>query len=301
MNPLRNEFSWSISRDAVFQTCPRQYFYTYYGYWNGWKGDAPERTKQIYMLKNLKTRYMWAGEKVHDCIKHTLRNLQRGIAILDVDEIVSITRNQMREEFRSSREKRYRIYPKTCALLEHEYDVTLEDAEWKRIADTVEHCLRNFYRSQIFSRLRELSPQMWLEIEDFSSFYLDRTRIWAVIDCSFRTEDGVTIIDWKTGRGSESDLSLQLACYGMYAVETWGVKPGRVRLIEANLLADQSVEFMINAGEIENAKAYIRGSITDMESLLVDAKNNVPKSERFFRKVRDDRIRERCNFRKVCE
>lgn len=301
MTEIRNEFSWSISRDNVFQTCPRQYYYNYYGYWSGWEKDAPERTKRIYILKNLKNRHMWAGEKVHECIKRTLRNLQRDISILDLDHIVSITLNQMREEFRSSREGRYLVHPKTCALFEHEYEVELEDAEWKRVANNVEQCLRNFYSSELFSMLRQLPQQMWLEIEDYSSFYLDRTRIWAVIDCSFRTEDGATIIDWKTGRGLGSDISLQLACYAMYAVEKWGFKPERVKLIEYNLPADQSAEFFINAGEIENAKAYIRGSIADMQSLLVDVENNVPKEERFFKKVTDDRIRDRCNFKKACE
>ncbi len=45
---------------------------------------------------------MWAGAKVHDCIERTLTNLQRGISVLDVDQIVDITLNQMREKFRSS-------------------------------------------------------------------------------------------------------------------------------------------------------------------------------------------------------
>ena len=103
MGEFRNEFSWSITRDEVFQTCPRQYYFNYYGYWGGWEKDAPDRTRRIYVLKNLKNRYMWAGEKVHGCIKHTLRNLQRGISVLDVDDIVSITLNKMRAEFRSSR------------------------------------------------------------------------------------------------------------------------------------------------------------------------------------------------------
>jgi len=31
---------------------------------------------------------MWTGEKVHDCIKHSLTNLQRGISVLDVDQII---------------------------------------------------------------------------------------------------------------------------------------------------------------------------------------------------------------------
>jgi len=38
-----------------------------------------------------------------------------------------------------------------------------------------------------------------------------------------------------------------------------------------------------------------------MESLLVDVANNTPKEEIYFRKVEEDRERDRCNFRKVCE
>lgn len=301
MNQIRNEFSWSKTRDEVFQICPRQYYFRYYGHWGGWEKDAPERTKHIYILKNLKNRHMWAGEKVHECIQHTLRNLQRGIPVLDVDRIVSITLNQMREEFRSSRERRYLAHPKTCALFEHEYSAEIDDAEWKRVADSVELCLRNFYRSETFSMLKELPREKWLEVENFSSFYLEGTKIWAVIDCSFRTEGGAMIIDWKTGRGSESDISLQLACYGMYAINQWGFEAEKVKLIEYNLLTDQTVEFSISAGEIESAKAYIRGSIADMQSLLVDVENNVPQPERSFQKVTDEKIRGRCNFQKVCD
>jgi hypothetical protein len=94
MSTFKNEFSWSISRDRLFQTCPRQYYFNYYAYWGGWDLNAPERTRQIYILKQLKNRYMWAGAKVHDCIERTLTNLQRGISVLDVDQIVDITLNQ---------------------------------------------------------------------------------------------------------------------------------------------------------------------------------------------------------------
>ena len=112
MNQIRNEFSWSKSRNEIFKTCPRQYYFNYYAYWGGWEKNAQGRTRQIYILKNLKNRFMWAGEKVHDCIKHTLKNLQRGISVLNSDEIVSVTLDKMRDEFRSSRERRYRQYPK---------------------------------------------------------------------------------------------------------------------------------------------------------------------------------------------
>ena len=74
----------------------------------------------------------------------------------------------------------------------------------------------------------------------------------------------------------------------------------KIRLIEYNLLSDQKAEFVAAEGQISNTRTYIKGSITDMQSLLVDVENNIPKDEAFFKKVEDDRIRERCNFRKVC-
>jgi CRISPR/Cas system-associated exonuclease Cas4 (RecB family) len=244
---------------------------------------------------------MWAGAKVHDCIRHTLTNLRRGISVLDVDQIVDITLNQMREEFRSSREKRYLTHPKTCALFEHEYEVPISNADWKKTADNMEQCLRNFYSSETFSMLKELPRQMWLEVEDFSSFNLNSTKIWAVLDCSFRTEDGgATIIDWKTGRSMSEDVSMQLSCYAMYAMEKWDVDPEKVKLIEYNLLANQRAEFNISGAEIKNTKTYIAGSIADMQSMLVDVDANLPKDEEAFSKVEDDRIRAGCNFKKVC-
>jgi len=244
---------------------------------------------------------MWAGAKVHDCINHTLTNLQRGISVLDVDQIVDITLNQMREEFRSSREKRYLTHPKTCALFEHEYETPVSNDDWKKTADNMELCLRNFYSSETYEMLKELSQKMWLEVEDFSSFNLDSTKIWAVLDCSFQTDDGgITIIDWKTGRRMSEDVSMQLCCYAMYAMEKWSVNPEKVKLIEYNLLANQGSEFNVSGAEIENTKAYIAGSIADMQSLLVDVGENQPKEEDAFLKVEDERVRAGCNFRKVC-
>ena len=172
MTELKNEFSWSKTRDEVFKTCPRQYWFAYYGYWNGWLENAPERTRQIYILKNLRNRYIWAGEKVHDCIQRSLTNIRRGIKVLSVDEVVSITLDQMRAEYRSSRSKNYLKNPKTCGLFEHEYGVEVTDDQWKEMANNVETCLRNFYGSDIYDTLKSRSKEEWLEVEEFSSFHL---------------------------------------------------------------------------------------------------------------------------------
>ncbi len=56
-------------------------------------------------------------------------------------------------------------------------------------------------------------------------------------------------------------------------------------LVEYNLLANQGVEFNVSGAEIENTKAYIAGSIADMQSFLVDVVNTMPKEESAFLKM----------------
>lgn len=301
MTELKNEFSWSKTRDEVFKTCLRQYWFTYYGYWNGWLENAPERTRQVYILKNLKNRYMWAGEKVHECIQRSLNNIRRGIKVLSADEIVSITLDQMRAEFRSSKSKNYWKNPKTCALFEHEYEVELADDQWKETASNVETCLRNFYASDIYDGLKSHPKGEWLEVEEFSSFHLNNTRINLAIDCAIREGDDVYLYDWKTGKSLSEDLSIQLACYALYAMEKWNVHPESLRIIEYNLSFDKSNWFSITHGEVDNIKGYIKGSIKDMQSLLTEVDNNISLEEEKFIKVEDDRVSQRCNFRGVCK
>ena len=301
MTELKNEFSWSKTRDEVFKTCSRQYWFAYYGYWNGWFENAPERTRQIYILKNLKNRQMWAGEKVHECIQRSLNNIRRGIKVLSIDEIVSITLDQMRGEFRSSRAKNYLKNPKSCALFEHEYGIEMTDDQWKETANNVDACLRNFYASDIYDGLKSHPRSDWLEVEEFSSFLLDNIKINLAIDCAIKEGDDILIYDWKTGKSMPEDLSIQLCCYALYTIEKWNIAPKSLRIIEYNLSFNKATEFSVTQGEAENIKGYITGSIKDMQSLLIDVSNNIPFEEEKFTKVEDDRVSLRCNFRGVCK
>jgi len=300
MVELQNEFSWSKTRDEVFKTCPRQYWFAYYGYWNGWLEDAPERTRQIYILKNLKNRHIWGGEKVHECIQRSLQNIRRGIRVLPVDDIVLITLDQMRGEFRSSKSKNYWKNPKSCGLFEHEYEVELADQEWKEMANNVEACLRNFYASDIYAGLKSHPKEGWLEVEEFSSFHLDKIKINLAVDCAIREGEDVYVYDWKTGKSLSESLSVQLSCYALYALEKWQIPPESLKVIEYNLSFDKSNWFSVTQEEIQAIRGYIGGSVKDMQSLLVDVDQNIPAEEDRFSKVEDDRVSLRCNFRKVC-
>jgi hypothetical protein len=300
MTTIKNEFSWSKTRDETFKTCPRQYWFAYYGFWNGWLKDAPKRNRQIYVLKNLKNRQTWAGEKIHNCIHRSISNIRRGIKVLPVEEIVSITINQMRNEFRSSREKKYWEKPKTCALFEHEYGVEVTDQQWKEMAQNVETCLRNFYASDIYVSLKSHGKEGWLEVEEFSLFHLDNSKVNVVIDCAVKEGNSTIIYDWKTGKALSEDLSIQLGCYAFYAMEKWHLPADSLKVVEYNLFFNKANSFSVTKGEVEGIKGYIKGSVKDMQSLLKDPEHNIPLEEDQFSKVEDEGVILNCNFRKVC-
>jgi len=56
----------------------------------------------------------------------------------------------------------------------------------------------------------------------------------------------------------------------------------------------------VTQGQVEGIKGYMRGSVKDMLSLLLDVGKNVPVEEEQFSRVDDEQVSLRCNFRKVC-
>jgi hypothetical protein len=140
----------------------------------------------------------------------------------------------------------------------------------------------------------------WLEVEEFSSFLLGHTKINLVIDCAIKEGEGVYIYDWKTGKSLSEDLSIQLGCYALYAMEKWSIPPESLSIIEYNLSFNKSNWFSVSQEEMKGMRGYINGSIKDMESLLTDVLNNLPMEEDRFSKIEDEHITSRCNYKKVC-
>ena len=299
MAELTNDFSWSKSRDATFRECPRRYFFQYYGSWGGWYNDAEPRTRRLYVLKQLKNRAMWAGEKVHDCIEKGLQNVRRGIEPMAADQAIEATLAVMRQDFANSKRGDYWKDPKSCGLFEHEYKVNVPDARWKESADHVARCLRTFYGSDLYARIRSLSPAQWLDVEDFASFKLDGTKVHVVLDFSFRDGDRVAIYDWKTGKTDAEHNEVQLACYSLYATQKWRVAPAQIQTAEFNLRSGKVNEYHLGGIDLDAIQTYIRGSMRDMRQLLEDPDANEAREERFVF-AEDQRACKWCNFRSAC-
>lgn len=304
---FRNEFSWSLSRERVLRECARKYYYTHYGMWGGWSPAASPRTREIYILKNLKSRQMWAGTVVRDALRRSIRMLQNGQSVLSTDEIVRITLARMRADWVSSKRRQNRIDPKRrLGLLEHEYAFPVEASVWRALAAQVETCLRNFYASPLFEELQAALPNHHLAAHEARDFMLDAgtetIRLWLQIDCAFRREDGsVVIANWRTGPASAEtdDQRVQLASQSLYAMHTWRVPLDRIRLIELSLRDGRMICLTASQADIEAARAFITGSIRDMRALLIDPEQNTGREDDFQR-TSDMRRCLSCPYRRLC-
>ena len=298
MAELKNEFSWSISRDRIFSACPRAYYYRHYGSWGGWKRDAAPRVREIYMLKNLGNRFTFAGQVVHEVVADVLNRHRYG-ADPTLEQAKEAALAALRKGFQESRDGLYR-QRKAVGLFEHEYGEDISDQEWRRMRDRVYSCLENFYRSKVRDIILATRIENWLPIDTLDSFDFEGTKVYVAPDFALRNDQGnALLIDWKTGRKGDAADRRQLVCYGLFARQKWGVDPRRA-IGELHYLLSGEVEIVTLDGEaLEEGMEHIRASIRAMKALLADPEGNVARIED-FPQTENRAECAHCNFRRIC-
>ena len=293
-----NDFSWSRSRDGVFQECRRRYYYHYYGAWGGWDPGADATARTLYVLKQLGTRQMWAGRLVHEAIERVLLAVRDGYALSEAS-LIEATVRQMREEWKGSRAGVYREAPRRTGLFEHEYGVPIKDGEWQALRDHIVRCLRNFHRLPLLADIKATSTERWIMIEDIGSFGFEGTTVFAAPDFGYwNAADRLQLVDWKTG-GNGDGAALQLGGYALYAHTLLHVDPTRVDLLEVNLREGKVSAHPCDPGSLDRVRDNIRLSVRSMKAYLRDAEANLA-AETDFEKAEDTRLCRWCNFRGVC-
>ena len=299
MADFKNRLSWSKSRDESFRECPRKYYYHYYGSWGGWAREAPAKTRLLYLLKNLKSRHMWLGEVVHHTIEDALKQYQRTRELKPESWLSRIT-EQMRREFRASRDRRYREDPKrNLALYEHEYESQISNQKWAEVHDTALRCFTNFANVFFLERVKPVPVEQWKLIETMQEFYVEGVLVYVKIDFAYEADGEFVIVDWKTGKSEDVDNQIQLDCYGLFSREAFKIPTEKIRTIECNVNLSKITEQKMIEAKLDFAKHYIRNSILQMKSSLVDVENNTAREEDFPFTENEQSCRY-CNFKKVC-
>jgi len=303
MAELKNEFSWSVSRNRLFRTCPRAYYFNYYGSWGGWDRNSPERTRKLYILKNLQTLEIWGGSIVHGTIAEALRRYARSHTPIRAGELQARARGKLRQGWVEAVNGEWRVSPKKTNLFGLYYGdgKKLPRERTDGIRERIYSCLAAFAESTVLREILAVPYMSWRPVDQLDSFVLDGLKVWCAIDFAYTDPAGILrILDWKTGSERTEELQLQLACYAYFAQEKWFAPVENVRTAGVYLRdAARVSEHTITPGILVDARETILDSAARMRELLVDVAGNRAREEDFpF--CESERTCRRCNFQEVC-
>ena len=297
---LTNEFFWSIPRDKAFHTCHRKYYFHYYGCWEGWREDAPPRTRTIYALSRLQTRTHWADQRVRRVIREALDHARGGGKAPDENAAVDRLLEALRKDFRDSRDQKYHPNPRQCCgLFEHEYGIQLADDVWKATADTAAQSLRTFFGSEICAQLARVQATAWLDIEKRAGFRLNGLLVLVNPDFAFRDGSRTILYQWNTAPLDTRSLELQRACNLLYAVEHWKAAIDEISVVEFGVADPAVIPPLPGPEKMEEAKDAILEAADEMLFPLPDPQTNAAVEESFEISP-DETPCHHCNFLKIC-
>jgi len=303
---ISNDFSWSKSRSEKFRECLRAYYLHYYRSWGGWDPEAPQETRQLYVLKKLGNRFTWAGSVVHETIRNILISIRFGRPV-QAAESIDVAYRVMREDYRHSSRKGYwkgNYRREFSGLVEHEYGLVLPGDVWKANWEAVKSALEWFLNSRWISLAKSLRPEQWLEVDSVdhqsSVFWLDGTKVFAIPDFAFLADDGSpVVVDWKTGR-ARPGYDDQILGYALYLSERHRFSPERVqaRIVYLSEGLEQNVQ--VDRASLERFRASFQRSTGEMKQLLSDIDSNLPRAEAHFPMTADIERCAHCVFRSPC-
>lgn len=292
--PLR----WSISRYHRFKRCARQYYLFHYGTRPEYPPLSAREKRELLVLRSLRTRHMWVGQIVHSVIEQILKSWESGQEP-SLDAMIDRGVATMRQQYKDSRNGRYREQPlRWPGLLEHEYEHAVSRDDWRRLRDQLEACLRRFFELDLVRDLRSLPRWRWLAVETLAHFDLEGARVVVRPDLAWRAQDdGVVILDWKTGLSRGHGEDLQLGVYGLFAERAWGLGGDALTGITVYLADGGIMQRRIDRDELRRFEGVVRESALAMRRLVaagpVDALARFPMTD-------DHSHCARCPFRRVC-
>jgi hypothetical protein len=320
---LVNEFGWSVSRESMFDSCMRRYYFHYYLSWGGWERRAPRIAREAFRLKRLTSLPLWRGQLVHYITTKVLASLRAKGRIPDFEDVSRYTLERFETQLEFSRSKKYLTEPKKrggklnidwLALFEHEYDREIPSERMQKTRDECLTAMKGLLESDILASIAGTDTDGWaienIDMAEFAQvFDFEGARVFAKTDFMFRGNDGsFNIVDWKTfsdkSGGNEKDgkARVQLGVYGYYAASILGEPLERIRLLEVNLLDEgATVEYSISNENLEEFYSHIRGGIDKLSSVLVngDIARNEAGPPDLFPKV-DNGLCRYCNFYRIC-
>ena len=296
-------YAWSESRVKCLRECMWKYHIMYHISWNGWLTSAPQDRRRAYTLKNMTNMPMWVGSIVHDIIEDIITTGRQTGEWRTLEQAQHDGVQALRKGWKQSKDKRWQGSPKrNINLAEHFYQEEIEKDRLDSFKQKVLASLKAFYDMPLFKILQSLDKDSWLTLEDFQKFQLNTGEEVSVkIDCGFRYRGKIYLLDWKTGKVSDSVID-QLTTYSMYALKQgWAQKPEDIVIIPVYLAAYAELGEQATP-HLDVTMRHIRrqaGIIRSEYPLLKEAFENKDNPD-YFPKTDNEHACTRCFFKDMC-
>lgn len=296
------EWSWSFSRQQLLAGCPRRYYYNYYGSHNGWERGAPKEAALAYRLKKLSNLYLVLGDALHKSAYLMVERIREGRPLPEADVVEEEIRRQLRRVWKSSRDELelfIRRPNRVDMLQEFYYQMEIREDTLAKINGRIKQVSVGLAASDVWAELTAPDAEI-VASEQFDTFPIDGTPVYAVPDLLYRTGDNVwKIVDWKTGEEVEDNRD-QVALYALYVQNKHGVSASRIsaRLEYLSLKTSQQLTF--STEDLQKVEEGAKASMEEMRRLLLDPERNVPRAKEAFALTEQRGLCPWCNFYELC-
>lgn len=213
------EWSWSQTRDTIFQECQRKYYYQYYASHNGWLRDSPEEAKSAYRLKQLANLYILFGDALHQLLERVLKESLKLNKLTVNDSILEQQlRNYLNRAFTDSRNMSQWLQAAKKSMMLHQmyFEGRLPQNRVIKVNERIKQCVENLRNCRSLQDLL-LKDNRIVEVGQLNTFQVEDTPVFVKLDVLYhlQSEDRWVIVDWKTGLEDEENEE-QLLLYALF-------------------------------------------------------------------------------------
>ena len=285
---MKEDFVWSLERQALLARCPRAYFHL--------RHDDDSTARQ---LANLQTLEDWAGRMIRKSLAQALSSNP----FPDKDALRQLALRNMRESWLEYLNGAWREQPENATNIfelyygnGEEYGTLrklpkeLTDNAKQRILDAMDA----FHYSPFIRSLAALGRSVWSFPGRGDSFRIDEISVHETPD--FIYMDGtMNALFWTLGNEHRPFLRLRQACCKLYAMEKFSMPASQVNVCTVFLNdGGRGRSFFVSEADLNSARQQILRSAKAMlaKEEACHAKEDYP--------MQPDVTCENCNFRRLC-
>jgi CRISPR/Cas system-associated exonuclease Cas4 (RecB family) len=293
---------WSYSKREALEQCPLRYYYEYFGANKKIAKQEAEKAT-LHLLKESSNRYLRTGEILHLVIGKYFRKPQPTDSRPWTLERASYWAKRLLHDDQIH-SRQYPNLPTYDArfppvlLREYIHERAEADRLYEKAEANMLQAITTFFTDDRFAEFRRDGKSTDGVAEQMIRLKTLPCKVIGKVDLAYEVDDRVTVVDWKSGRhdGSGED-SLQLAVYGLWAIEHFQCDVERLRVGKAYLASGNVTFFPINADILNAARIRI---VQDAERMIVMEKYGRESRSDAFTPCLNPAICRMCAFRGVC-